>query len=331
MVTVIIPTYKRARYITRAIDSVLRQTYDDFEIIVVDDNSPNTKEREDLEKQMEKYKDNSKVIFVQHEKNKNGSAARNTGIKMAKGEYITFLDDDDFYLKDRLKILTQALDNNEKYDAVYSGGVILYKDIFEANVSGNFQKNILKRQTFLKTGSNMFFRAGAIKDINGFDESFIRLQDLEVMARFFRKYEILAVNKILVVKDYSDRINELNVNMEKEIKIREHYLKTFQDDIDKYDDKNNIIQSNYIELLIKASKMKDKKYYNILKEKVLEYGNINFKLKLKLILYNMFKNDIYIKIKAKLQELSVKIRIEMLDKNISKEIKDIVKEYNVEE
>ena len=45
----------------------------------------------------------------------------------------------------------------------------------------------------------------------------------------------------------------------------------------------------------------------------------------------MFKNDIYIKIKAKLQELSVKIRIEMLDKNISKEIKDIVKEYNVEE
>ena len=331
MVTVIIPTYKRARYITRAIDSVLGQTYDDFEIIVVDDNSPNTKEREDLEKQMEKYKDNSKVIFIQHEKNKNGSVARNTGIQMAKGEYITFLDDDDFYLKDRLKILTQALDNNEKYDAVYSGGVILYKDIFEANVSGNFQKNILKRQTFLKTGSNMFFRAKAIKDINGFDESFIRLQDLEVMARFFRKYEILAINKILVVKDYSDRINELNVNMEKEIKIREHYLKTFQDDINKYDDKNDIIQSNYVELLIKASKMKDKKYYNILKEKVLEYGNINFKLKLKLILYNMFKNDIYIKIKAKLQELSVKIRIEMLDKNISKEIKDIVKEYNVEE
>ena len=67
MVSVIIPTYKRANYIQRAINSVLNQTYYDIEIIVVDDNNPNTQERKDLENIMKNYKDNNKIIYIQHE------------------------------------------------------------------------------------------------------------------------------------------------------------------------------------------------------------------------------------------------------------------------
>ena len=66
MVTVIIPTYKRAQYIKRAIQSILNQTYKEVQIIVVDDNNPNTEYRNLLEKEMEEYKDNEKVKYIQH-------------------------------------------------------------------------------------------------------------------------------------------------------------------------------------------------------------------------------------------------------------------------
>lgn len=321
MVTVIIPTYKRADYIKRAIDSVLNQTYQDFELIIVDDNNPNTQERKDLEQVIEKYVNNPKIKFIQHDKNKNGAVARNTAIKLAKGEYITFLDDDDFYLKNRLEILVKALEENLQYNAAYTGGVILYKKIFNAVKSGNLQKEVLMQRSFFKTGSNMFFRAEVIKKLNGFDESFKRHQDLEIMVRFFRENKVLAIDKILVVKDNSSRINELNIK--KAIHIREKYLKTFQEDIDKYEDSNTIIQINYIALLIEASKLKDRRYYYLLKKKTLKYGKINLKLRIKLIFYSLLKGKI--STKRKIQEIITKIKINMLDKRISDEIKSTIK------
>lgn len=321
MVTVIMPTYKRAKYIERAIKSVLAQTYQDFELIIVDDNNPNTKEREELEQVMSKYLQNPKIKFIQHEKNKNGAVARNTAISMAKGEYISFLDDDDFYLKERLEVLVNALNNNPEYSAAYTGGVILYKSIFNAIKSGNLQKDILMQQSFMKTGSNMFFRTEVIKSMNGFDETFRRHQDLEIMVRFFRKNKILAIDKILVVKDNSSRINELNIK--KAIRAREKFIKTFQMDINKFKDKDFIIQRNYISLLIEASKLNNRKYYYLLKRKLLKYGRINTKVKVKLFVYNLLKSKISIKRKA--QEIITKIKINNLDKNISKEIKFIIK------
>ena len=80
MVSVIIPTYKRADYLTRAIDSVLNQTYNNIEIIVVDDNNSNSTDRKNTESIMQKYNENSKIKYIKHSKNMNGSAARNTGV-----------------------------------------------------------------------------------------------------------------------------------------------------------------------------------------------------------------------------------------------------------
>ena len=103
-VSVIIPTYKRSTVICRAVDSVLAQTLDSVEVIVVDDNGIGTEAGIKTAEVMEKnYSDNTKVHYIQHEKNKNGSAARNTGIRAAHGEFISFLDDDDIYLPERLE------------------------------------------------------------------------------------------------------------------------------------------------------------------------------------------------------------------------------------
>ena len=94
MITVITPTYKRHQYLKNAIDSVLAQTYTDFEQIVVDDNPADSEERRLTEEVMKTITD-PRVKYVQNENNLGGAGSRNVAIEMAKGEYIAFLDDDD--------------------------------------------------------------------------------------------------------------------------------------------------------------------------------------------------------------------------------------------
>ena len=103
LVSVIIPTYKRPTMLGRAIDSVLNQSYTNTEVVVVDDNSNGDMFRMETIQYMEKYINDYRVKYIKHERNQNGSAARNTGIQNSVGEYIAFLDDDDYFLKNRIK------------------------------------------------------------------------------------------------------------------------------------------------------------------------------------------------------------------------------------
>lgn len=104
-ISVIIPTFKRSEYLLRSIDSVLNQTYSNVEVVVVDDNVPDSTYRLETEIKMNKYKNYSNVLYIKNEKNMGGALARNQGINKAIGDYITFLDDDDIYLPN--KIITQ--------------------------------------------------------------------------------------------------------------------------------------------------------------------------------------------------------------------------------
>lgn len=99
LVSVIIPTYKRPNMLGRAIDSVLGQSYTNIEVVVVDDNSDGDKYRLETIQYMERYANDYRVKYIKHKTNQNGSAARNTGIQNSVGEYIAFLDDDDYFLK----------------------------------------------------------------------------------------------------------------------------------------------------------------------------------------------------------------------------------------
>lgn len=107
MISVIIPTYNREKTIQRAIDSVLQQTYQDFELIIVDDGSC------DQTKEIIEQINDSRISYV-WQKNGGAAAARNTGIKFAKGEYIAFQDSDDFWYADKLEKQLTAL---QTYDA----------------------------------------------------------------------------------------------------------------------------------------------------------------------------------------------------------------------
>jgi glycosyltransferase involved in cell wall biosynthesis len=112
-VSVIIPTYNRAHIVREAVDSVLAQTYRDFEIIVVDDASSDA-----TRSALESYQGKIQAIFC--ETNGGAGAARNVGIRASSGEFVAFLDADDLYLPTRLETAVEALDGHPEYGAVYA-------------------------------------------------------------------------------------------------------------------------------------------------------------------------------------------------------------------
>jgi glycosyltransferase involved in cell wall biosynthesis len=114
-VTVVIPTYNRKEYLAEAIDSVLAQTYTDYEILVVDDGSTDGT-REFLE---ERYRERP-VLYLRQE-NRGSSAARNTGIRNARGELLAFLDSDDLWLPGKLGLQVPLFDKNPSVGLVFCG------------------------------------------------------------------------------------------------------------------------------------------------------------------------------------------------------------------
>ena len=113
LVSVIIPTLNRPAMLEEAIQSVLRQTFRDFEIMVINDAGV------DVGDVIEKYNQKRQIIYLQHNSNRGMAAARNTGIKVARGKYIAYLDDDDVYYPDHLETLINFLESSE-YKVAYT-------------------------------------------------------------------------------------------------------------------------------------------------------------------------------------------------------------------
>ena len=324
VVSVIIPTYNRAKYIDRAINSVLQQTYKNYEIIVVDDNEPGSECRKKMESIMKKYESYNNIIYLKHKSNMNGAAARNTGINAARGKYITFLDDDDYYLPRRLEILTKILNKNKNYDAVYSGVVVVenkkIKKILKNDLEGNLEYNILCQKSFFGTGSNIFFTAKSLKKINGFNASFKRHQDLEVLVRFFAEnFNITKTTELLVVKSEEDRQNVPNID--NLITYRKFYLETFKNNIKKFD-AMKIYNINYYNLLVAAIRSKNKE--NEIKVRAFFKDNYHSKLSLtdniKLIIEK-------INLTIPIIEIYRRLRFKLQKKSINSEILSIIRNY----
>lgn len=101
-VSIVIPTYKRPGMLKRAIESCLNQSYSNIEIIIVDDNNPDTPGRKETEDFMKNYESIDKIKYLKREANGGGSLARNSGIEYATGDYIAFLDDDDVFYGNKI-------------------------------------------------------------------------------------------------------------------------------------------------------------------------------------------------------------------------------------
>ena len=110
MVSIIIPVYNSEKYIRECLDSLLKQTYINFEIICIDDGS------QDLSFEiLKEYENRDNRIIVLSQKNQFAGIARNTGMKIARGKYLLFLDSDDFFCNDMLENLIRKaeIDNTD--------------------------------------------------------------------------------------------------------------------------------------------------------------------------------------------------------------------------
>ncbi|MBE6247744.1 MAG: glycosyltransferase family 2 protein [Prevotella sp.] len=176
MITVITPTYKRHQYLKNAVDSVLAQTYREFELIVVDDNPMGSEERKLTEEVMDGIKD-PRVMYIQNESNLGGAGSRNRAIEMAKGEYIAFLDDDDMYLPDRLKVQVEAMKEHDWEVCVMDGATFKYETGEPVSVrhqrlwDGMSNDELIRSHLMYHiSGTNSFmFRTDFIRKIGGFD------------------------------------------------------------------------------------------------------------------------------------------------------------------
>lgn len=176
LVSVVMATYNRSKFIGRGIKSVLDQTYKNLELIIVDDNANILDERRKTEEVVLSFND-ERIKYIKNENNLGGAATRNVGIYAASGQYISFLDDDDMYLPDKLKVEVCGMIENE-WDFCCMDGATF--DLEENPVSERHQKlrNGMSKEDLIRvnliyqiSGTNSFmFRASTLKNVGGFDD-----------------------------------------------------------------------------------------------------------------------------------------------------------------
>lgn len=278
LVSVIIPTYKGSSHLKRAIRSVLIQTYKDIEIIVVDDNEPDSDERKKTETIIESL-NSLQVNYIKHEENKNGAAARNTGMRVAKGQYICFLDDDDYILPKRIAMAVGYLEKNKQYAGVCCGVVFVNDDCImgQMNVKADLSLvDFLMNDSVIGTGSNIFLTKKCIDEVGEFDENFIRHQDVEYMIRVLEQYQVGIIKSHYIVKCRSGHDNTpsykkmIAVKKMFEIKFQNHINRLDENEKKQYYEKRNTLLYNIALLDCKENLIEARKA-------LLEYRSLTLK------------------------------------------------------
>ena len=200
-ISIMMPTYNNAKYIKQAIESIYAQNYDNIEIIVVDDGSTdNTKEI------VQQYKD-IKYFYIEH---KGISVARNTALEKSKGEYIAFLDSDDYWLPNKLNTQIQYFKDHPDCEIVFTKYENFFEDeklktnkramhekMMEKFLKQYLPSSVIKKELFEKYGN--------------FDENFSGVEDTEFLYRLLKKG--VSINHIIPEVFYVRRIHGKNVTL----------------------------------------------------------------------------------------------------------------------
>lgn len=242
-ISVVIPTYNRAHLLPKAVKSVQEQTLQPLEIIIVDDfSTDHTKEV------VESFHD-EKIKYVVNSRTKGANGARNTGIIMAKGDYIAFQDSDDLWLPKKLEKQVQFMEENPDADMCFCSLNIdnLSRIVPKRPVAQNEIYPLLKRGNFIST-QTIFIKTDLAKKIL-FDEKLMRFQDWDFCLRFAEKHVIRHLNQVLAVAEVQ------NDSIGKKINRSEALMQFFK----KYpelEQANNITKSFHYSVMSDLSKQK---------------------------------------------------------------------------
>jgi glycosyltransferase involved in cell wall biosynthesis len=185
LVSVIIPAYKVAPFLAETLESVFAQTFSDFEVILVNDGSPDTDE---MEKVIEPYRD--RIVYLRQE-NRGAGAARNTGLRSARGRYVAFLDGDDIWLP---SFLSEMVSFIEGYDLVYANALLFgasqvagltYMDTNPSSGAVTAESLLAERCNIITSG--VLARREPIIELGMFDETLRNSQDFDMWVRVAKR------------------------------------------------------------------------------------------------------------------------------------------------
>jgi glycosyltransferase involved in cell wall biosynthesis len=191
LISVVIPVYNGEKTIRETIDSVLNQTFTDFEIVIINDGS------QDATSEIITSIKDDRIKFFSYS-NSGVSASRNRGIAKACGEFIACLDADDLWTSDKLEAQLKALQDNPQAAVAYSwtdyideSGQFLYPGSY-ITLSGDVYAELLVKN-FTENGSNPLIRKDALLQIGGFDEALFGPEDWDLFLRLASRYHFVAV------------------------------------------------------------------------------------------------------------------------------------------
>lgn len=207
LVTVYIPTYNRCGLLERAVESVLNQTYTNLEVIIVDDCSPD----DTLDYLAKVAKKDNRVRYFQNKKNSGACVARNKAIMEAKGEFITGLDDDDYFLPERIENFVNNI-HSENHEVQYSNYILINNESnkkIKRKPKKIMQNNLLVSNYI---GNQVFCRTYILRSVM-FDIHIKKFQDLDCWYRLLHNISAKNSGKFDYVIDHShphERITKQN-------------------------------------------------------------------------------------------------------------------------
>jgi len=241
-ISVVIPTFNRLSVLARALDSVINQTIKPHEIIVVDDGS-NDQTRNWIRNKFPE-------ISYFYQKNMGVSTARNTGIDMAKGDWIAFLDSDDEWDKAKLELQSKAIHNNKDIPLSHTNeiwiknGVRINQKRGHQKFGGQIFNRCLKK--CIISPSTVIIRKDIFNEIGLFDTSLPVCEDYDLWLRVTARYPVLLLEKELTIKygGHSDQLSNIDSGIEKYhiISLEKLLLKNFIDPVFKKNAKETLLQ-----------------------------------------------------------------------------------------
>lgn len=198
--SVIITTYNDSKFLKRSIPSIINQSLEPFEIIIIDDGS-NTNEAEEISRSYSKLT-HIPIIF---KKKKNGgpSSARNFGIQLAKGEYILFVDADDELLLDSIEWRQKKLEElGERYASIYCSSIHFFQNKSKLTkkvqeINGELNVCLVGRENGIPGQiTSHFFQKKVLLEIKGYNEKLKFNEDFELILRIAKKWLFYGVNKV---------------------------------------------------------------------------------------------------------------------------------------
>jgi glycosyltransferase involved in cell wall biosynthesis len=220
-VSVIIPTHNRAESLHSAITSVLNQTFQDFEIIIIDDAS------NDHTREVIASFNDARIKIIHNQVSKGAAGARNIAIMNSSCEYVAFLDDDDEWLPEKLKIQTSLLDNS----SMEIGGVCTGYFTIE-QMCGRILSTVNSETIDLAKGnsiatSSILLRRACFEKCGLFDESMLASSDYDMWIRISKEFSFKIIKNTLV--KYCINENGLTLNFEKKSRSLEILLNKHED------------------------------------------------------------------------------------------------------